>query len=187
MGSVTNALQTGNKASHRHNLVDGRVGNPLGFGGAGDSLAFLSRPLSGDGVVSERVEPPATPSVSSGVAGVMFRDSSAAGSKYAALFIGPDGKAQFSSRPVGADQNPPIGETAGAFFKLVRKGNEFFGYQSEDGVAWNLVCDSIVPLAKKGLGGFVAFQNNTPPARYDAAFTYTDSIVVPINLAGSVF
>jgi len=73
-------------------------------------------------------------------AGVMARGSNAPESWFAWSFVTAENGMSFQWRPTDGDRSYPDGSgIAGAapyYIKLVRQGNSFFGYRSEDGVTW---------------------------------------------------
>ena len=75
-----------------------------------------------------------------GKAGVMARGSNTPESWFAWSFVTVGNGTSFQWRPVDGDRSyPDCSGTAGAapyYVKLVRQGNSFFGYRSQDGITW---------------------------------------------------
>jgi hypothetical protein len=75
-------------------------------------------------------------------AGVMVRDTLAAGSRHASLFLTPSNGVSFQSRDTtgGISVSATVaGITAPSWVKLARSGDQFSAYRSPDGVTWTQV------------------------------------------------
>ncbi len=113
--------------------------------GSADNFEFAHRTWTGDGDLTAYVASIARPSDAAfAMAGVMFRESLAPGSRYAALVIGTDGKLKFRRRtqPDGATSSsgPATGTTyAPRWLKLSRRGSTFTAYTSTDARTWAVV------------------------------------------------
>jgi hypothetical protein len=73
-------------------------------------------------------------------AGIMIRESGAAGSRYAGVFITPDKGALFQRRTSSGGNTVSSsvnGVDTPAWIKLTRTGNTFRAYYSADGVSWS--------------------------------------------------
>jgi regulation of enolase protein 1 (concanavalin A-like superfamily) len=113
--------------------------------GTADELNFVSHPLVGDGSISAQINTMQTtdPSAKSGV---MIRESTAAGSRFADVFTLPGGNVYFQWRTStngGCGSAQVNGITAPVWVKVSRTGNSFAGYYSTDGVTWNQIGSSI--------------------------------------------
>jgi len=127
-----------------------------------DSFHFASRPLTGDGAIVARVaamqytDPWAK-------AGVMLRENDAAGSKYVFLGLTGQGGSVLQSRAQadtltasvdGPQAKPPH------WLKLVRNGNIFSGYVSEDGKDWTAAGSATNALNQKLSAGLALTAHN---------------------------
>ncbi len=129
-----------------------------------DGFQFAHTTIDGDGEIVARVismqftDPWAK-------AGVMFRESSAPGSKHVMMVVTAGGFSSYQWRPV-PDQwthntDGPT-TTLPYWVKLVRKGDTFGGYISADGTNWKHIDSIAVPLPKKlDVGLVVSAHNNT--------------------------
>ena len=127
-----------------------------------DSFRFVYQSLSGNGQILARIEsfqftdPWAK-------AGVMLRDTTAAGSKYAFVGFTGQGGSVFQSR-AAADSATASADGPDArlphWLKLVRNGDVFTGYTSADGQAWTPVGSATVAMGKKILFGLAVTAHN---------------------------
>jgi mono/diheme cytochrome c family protein/regulation of enolase protein 1 (concanavalin A-like superfamily) len=128
-----------------------------------DSFHYSSRPLTGDGQIVARMvsmlytDPWAK-------AGIMFRETAAAGAKYAFMgFTGQGGsvlqsRAQTDNGTLSTD-GPPA--KIPHWMKLVRTGDAFVGFISVDGKVWEPVGSIIIPMKKAiNVGLALASHNN---------------------------
>jgi hypothetical protein len=76
-------------------------------------------------------------------AGVMFRDSSAANAAYALVMLTPGNGVSFQYRRANGANAAAAGTVAGlvapVWVALIRSGNTFRAYYSQDGVSWSAV------------------------------------------------
>lgn len=115
-----------------------------------DSFHFASHALSGDGQILARVvsvqytDPWAK-------AGVMLRESNAAGARYVFMGVTGQGGSVLQSRAEtdngSASTDGPPAKTPG-WLKLTRIGNTFHGYVSPDGTNWTAAGTITLPLNK---------------------------------------
>lgn len=108
--------------------------------GARDEFRYAWKRLDGDGVIAVNIEDLA------GVhywtkAGVMIRESLDPASAYAAMFVIPDGVRAFQNRPANDNSDCLSAQNSSelklpSWMKLERKGDQFTGYQSGDGIKW---------------------------------------------------
>ncbi len=109
--------------------------------GAADEFHYVYQTLTGDGTITARVASQ-TNSNAWAKAGVMFRDTLAAGSMQADMIITPTSGSSFQWRATtggtsaGANSAGPV---APYWVRLVRSGNNFSAYRSADGAAWTQV------------------------------------------------
>jgi hypothetical protein len=107
-----------------------------------DHLRLVYKRLSGDGAIVAKVHG-LTNTWPWAKAGVMIRETLAAGSTHAMMIVTPDGRPAFQNRTTtggisySANGNP--GDVAfPQWVKLERRGNQFTAYHSNDGVTWTV-------------------------------------------------
>jgi endonuclease/exonuclease/phosphatase family metal-dependent hydrolase/regulation of enolase protein 1 (concanavalin A-like superfamily) len=113
--------------------------------GTADAFGFAHTALSGDGTVVARVVTESNVNAWT-KAGVMIRDTLAAGSRHAFMLVSPGNGIAFQRRLLtdGPSSSTAWSGAAPIWLKLTRSGNLFRAYKSTDGVAWTLVgSDSI--------------------------------------------
>jgi len=131
-----------------------------------DAFNYASESDTGDITVVARV---LTVENTSGwaKAGVMVRESTAAGAAYVGLYVTPSNGVSMQFRPAtGAtaiDLGRQAGPTAPYWVKLVRSGNTFTGFSSTDGNTWTQVAATNVTMASGVLAGLAdcAHANTT--------------------------
>ena len=99
-------------------------------------------------------------------AGVMIRESTAAGAAYAGIYITPGKGAsmQYRTATNASATNGPetIGLVAPYWVRLVRSGSTFTGYISSDGVTWTTLGTATVSMATSATEGLaVCAHDNT--------------------------
>ncbi|MBC8012077.1 MAG: HYR domain-containing protein [Burkholderiales bacterium] len=130
--------------ANRVMLVTG-TGGTSGTGASGDiwsgtseGFTFVSRPWSGDGVFTARVW--SFSATDTGAkAGLMFRETSATGAKNSVIYLTPGGSAIFQNKTStsgGVTTSTTTGRVLHEWIRLVRAGNTFTGFYSDDGVTW---------------------------------------------------
>jgi endonuclease/exonuclease/phosphatase family metal-dependent hydrolase len=125
--------------------------------GRADAFRFIYSKLSGDGSVVTQVT--SEEHVASWTkAGVMMRETLAAGSRQASMFVSP-GKGLAFQRRSGANSDSTHTSggsgTAPYFVKLQRRGNTFTAYKSVDGTNWKTVGSQKITMASKIYVGVV--------------------------------
>lgn len=170
--------------------------------GTADAFYFMRRSITGDADVITRVDALARPADAVfALAGVMFRESLAPGSRHAAVVITTQGKAKFRRRittggPTLSD-GPGMGSMfAPAWVKLSRRGNVFSAYLSTNGTTWIRVHTSqtvalpatvdvgIMALRSGGTGlARAAFSNVSVTTPLPAGWTSAD--IGAVGVAGS--
>jgi len=97
--------------------------------GSSDQFNLVSQTVSGDQTVIARVTS-LTNTNAAARAGVMFRDSTAANSKYACVFVTPTSGLRFSYRSTAGGSAVSSGPSGAApvWVKLVRSGSTYTGY-----------------------------------------------------------
>ena len=131
-----------------------------------DAFHFVHQRLTGDGDIVIRVEQLASPvGAAFAMAGVMFRESLAAGSRHASLVITSGGKAKFRRRLAENGDTRSDGPSAGTtpvprWLKLARRGHLFTAYLSADGIAWSAVhAGDRITMRDTVEVGFLALRN----------------------------
>ena len=108
--------------------------------GNGDDFFFVDQPLVGNGQIIARVVSVENTDAWA-KAGVMIRESLASGARNAAMIVSPGNGLAFQRRvKVGATKRTSGGNFSAPYWvSVVRSGNNFAGYRSQDGVTWTLV------------------------------------------------
>jgi len=116
------------------------AGSGADIWGGSDQLQYAYQPVSGDATIIARV---ASIQNTNGwaKAGVMIRETLDANAKNAMMAATPSNGLDFQRRRTtggGTNRNTVAG-AAPRWLKLVRSGNTFTGYQSNDGTTWTQV------------------------------------------------
>ena len=113
-----------------------------------DGFRYVYRAMTGDGTVTARVS--AVDYVDEWTkAGVMIRESLAAGSRHAFMAVTPGNGLAFQRRvtPDGiSDHTAGAAVTAPVWVRLTRTGDTVSGYSSADGTAWTFVGSDTVSM-----------------------------------------
>ena len=112
-----------------------------------DRLTFVNIPFSGEGVFITRVD--AIERGASVHAGLMVRESLSPGAKHVFASTSDDGALRFQFREsTGAARETVIGNGGAGdhWLKLVRAGNQFTMYHSDDGAEWSEVARQSVVM-----------------------------------------
>ncbi|MEO6237629.1 MAG: Ig-like domain-containing protein, partial [Vicinamibacterales bacterium] len=140
--------------------------------GTADQLHYAYRSWTGDGTLIARVA--SEQNVSTWVkAGVMIRQTLAAGSPHAFMLVSPAKGTAFQRRSAsGGTSASTSGPMAAAprWLKLTRSGDSFTAYDSADGVAWTLVGTDTIPMSTTVLVGLAVTSHNvgaTATATFD--------------------
>ena len=147
----------------RHSLeITGSGGSSSGgttgdmWTGNNDSFTYVSQPWSGDGIFTARLAS-FTSTDSSAKAGIILRETTNAGSRYSATYLLRKGDvwAQHKTATSGGTSNvnffsaSSTGRGIPEWIRLVRQGDSFTCYHSEDGATWITLGSSRINL----LGG----------------------------------
>lgn len=133
------------------------------LGGTADDFHFVYRAWTGDGVIVARVasveDTGATP-----MAGVMFRETLGADSRFACLVQRPTNLSFRRRTTIGGTPTTSTsgGDTPPTWVRLTRSGNSFTADRSEDGLAWAAVGGTVtVTMASALYVGLVCSSNET--------------------------
>jgi endonuclease/exonuclease/phosphatase family metal-dependent hydrolase len=142
--------------------------------GRADAFRFIYTTLTGDGTVVTQVA--SEQYVADWTkAGVMMRETLAAGSRHAAMFVSPGKGLAFQRRPAAnGDSSHTAGGSGRApyFVKLKRAGNIFTAYRSLDGSNWTTVGSETMTMASTIYVG-VAISSHVAGTLASATFAST--------------
>jgi hypothetical protein len=139
--------------------------------GSADSFHFMYQPMSGDGQLVARVAS-LTRTHDWAKAGVMIRETLAAGSRHASMFVTPAKGTAFQRRvATGGVSTTTAGVLVAPprWVKLVRTGATFAAFESADGAAWTLVGSETISMATDVYIG-LAVTSHTTAALATAVF-----------------
>jgi phosphatidylserine/phosphatidylglycerophosphate/cardiolipin synthase-like enzyme/regulation of enolase protein 1 (concanavalin A-like superfamily) len=152
--------------------------------GTADGMYFASQSMTGDGSLVARVDS-VKKIVTWSRAGLMVRESLAAGSSNAFMYLSAGTVSGFQRRrTTGASTFGTIVTSKSAapgWIRLDRAGNTFTGYISSDGVKWTYIGSDTVPMAATvyaGLGVTSASITGASPATFSNV-TFTAGTPVP--------
>jgi hypothetical protein len=180
------------------------TGSGADIGSTADAFHFAYRPFSGDGQIVARL-------VSQGntnpmaEAGVMIRETLAAGSRHAMMALTPANGAVFQRRgnPGGTTTAVPGPAVAAPhWLKLVRSGTTLTGYTSPDGVTWTAAGSGTVAMGSAVFVGLavashagaklstavfedVAVSPSAGPATTAMPAPWSEQDIGPVGVAGS--
>ncbi len=113
--------------------------------GVNDSFTYVSQPWSGDGVFTARVASFTSTDVSA-KAGIIFRETTSAGSRYSAVYLirNNGGSVHFQHKTATSGSTSNVNFFNGSvtnrgipeWIRLVRQGDAFGTFYSSDGVTW---------------------------------------------------
>jgi regulation of enolase protein 1 (concanavalin A-like superfamily) len=126
--------------------------------GTADQFQYVSQPLNGDGTITVRAtdqdntDPWAK-------AGIMIKQSAAAGSPYVAVMVTPGNDAHmqygFNTEVASTSYRFPD-----AWLRLKRTGNLFTGYTSADGITWTQFGTATVAISATATAGMFVSSHN---------------------------
>ncbi len=129
--------------------------------GTSDTFQYVYQPLSGDGEIVAHVAG-ITNTSPFAKAGLMWRETTSAGSAHVIIDLRPTGDIEFMSRATnGGDTSYIAGATQATWLKLTRTGSTITGYVSVDGTNWNLVGTATTSMATSALVGLAVTSQNT--------------------------
>jgi regulation of enolase protein 1 (concanavalin A-like superfamily) len=129
---------------------------------ASDAFHYAFKPINGDGqIVAHVASMQYTDPWSKG--GIMFRENTSVGAKYAFVGFAGQGGSLFQSRQATdtstMSNDGPASKVPG-WLKLVRTGNTFQGFVSTNGVIWQPAGNVTIPMAKTALVGLALTAHN---------------------------
>ncbi|HEU6448038.1 MAG TPA: hypothetical protein VFV23_06355 [Verrucomicrobiae bacterium] len=140
-------------------------GEGFDIGSGSDTLNFAYMTMTNNGTFIAHLSDEQFGGSADDKVGIMFRESTNANSKIAAVLIdGAQGKARFPTRSsTGGNMNWIDGPAASApeWFKLQRNGNTFTGYVSDDGAAWTAIGTNTFTMNSVLLAGFAVCSRNS--------------------------
>jgi hypothetical protein len=128
-----------------------------------DAFRYVYQPLSGDGQIVARVTAIQNTNANA-KAGVMLRETTAAGSAHVILDVKPGGGIEFMTRPTtGATTTFLAGGTQAvpAWLKLARSGSTVTASVSANGTAWTVIGSTQVSIASSALVGLAVTSHDT--------------------------
>ncbi|MFF2889139.1 endo-1,4-beta-xylanase [Paenibacillus sp. NPDC057967] len=142
--------------------------------GESDSLHYIYQSLEGDGSISARVH--SMVQVSEWAkAGVMFRESLAENAKHADMMMTPNvATFQYRNLTGGSTADATRDANLPKWVKIVRSGDLFIGFISDNGTEWTKVSEREIEMADKVLAG-LALSN---PGSSDGNQTIIDRVEV---------
>lgn len=129
-----------------------------------DGFRFVYRTLSGNGEVIARVAGVQNTNAWA-KAGVMIRETLAANSKHASMFLTPGNGLAFQWRSAtgGASTHTAGGAAAAPYWvRMVRSGSTFTAYKSTNGTTWTSVGSSTITMASSVYVGLAVTSHNNP-------------------------
>ena len=162
------------------NYVNGTFtiqGAGANIGGAADAFHFVHQPSSGD--CSSTIRVTSVPNTGSNAkAGVMIRESTAAGAMEAGVWVTPTGGIVFTSRNStngSTSVATASGLTAPYWVRITRTGNKFAAYRSANGTNWtklgNTKTINMSTSARIGMGVCSGTSGALNTATMDSATT----------------
>jgi hypothetical protein len=125
------------------------TGSGADIWGTADAFRFVSQPLDGDGEIVARVA--SIQNVEAWTkAGVMMRETTAAGSAHATMFASWQKGTAFQRRPATGNASVStagVNTAAPYWVKMTRVGNVFTAFTSPDGLVWTQVGTETIPMA----------------------------------------
>jgi hypothetical protein len=134
-----------------------------------DAFRFDETSLTGNGTIIARVDS-ITDANAWAKAGLMIRSSLASNASEVSMLISPNQASSYETRSSTGATTTDTLANAQAWEKLVRSGNIFTGYVSNDGIIWTEVGSSTVDMGNTVLIG-LAVTSHTTSARETAVFS----------------
>ncbi|MBX2928198.1 MAG: T9SS type A sorting domain-containing protein [Saprospiraceae bacterium] len=148
-----------------------------------DATAFAQRTLCGDGSITAEVTDISGTAL--GWAGVIMRESNAAGAKKAQLMtnLSSLSRREFRTTTNGAANPQQFPSQSRYWLRIVRAGNQFSMYVSANGAAWYFVGAQNIPMNSCIQMGLVAtnYTSNSTVTATFANVSFTGSNVPPLT------
>jgi autotransporter-associated beta strand protein len=157
IGTVANA-----GASYYSNAVASVHGSGADIWNAADQFRYTYKPVSGNCSITARVTAVGNTDVWA-KAGVMIRETLAAGSKHASLYVTPGSGISFQWRTTtgaNAASTTIAGLTAPYWVRVVRSGNTFTTYRSANGTTWTTIGSQTISMASAVYIGLPVCSHN---------------------------
>jgi len=157
------------------------VGSGSDIWNAADSFRYVYMPVSGDCTITARVLTVQNTDAWA-KAGVMMRETLAAGSTTAMVLVTPGNGVSFESRTitgVSATQSSTGGLVAPYWVRLVRSGNVFTGYRSPNGTTWTSTGSVTIAMA---LNAYLGLPVTGHSSSVSCTATY-DNVSVSMTVA----
>jgi hypothetical protein len=163
------------------------LGTGRGLLYGGDNFNFLSQPFSGNVCITARLE--TQEQVMGGsFAGVMIRESQDVNSRFVMLGLYPQFGLQSSFRvsptaPIQSITHDVYGKNAPRWLRVVRSGNLFTTYTSQDGIVWQDTLYRLTVQMDPAVAVGLAASSGSTSETMDSRFS---SVIVSINPPTSV-
>lgn len=131
--------------------------------GTADEFHFVRQSMSGACQITARVATQGTQGGTYPKAGVMIRETTTGGSKFAQVIVQSNGnRFQYRTSTDGTAANSGVNDTAVAplWVRLKREGNLFTAYRSANGTAWTLVASQSITMNSSVLVGLCVSSNS---------------------------
>jgi len=131
--------------------------------GTADSFHFMSQSIGGDGQIVARVASLQNTNTYA-KAGIMWRETLAAGSSHVILDVRPNGSIEFMSRSSAGGSTTFIAGTTRTFpvwLKLTRSGSAIAGWVSADGATWAPVGTAAITMTAAANVGVAVTSHTT--------------------------
>jgi hypothetical protein len=147
-------------------------GEGAGLTGTADGFLYMYQWMSSDGEIRAHLTDVSNGAPAGAVAGVMIRETTAAGSAHHFIGRRNDGVFVWIRRnATGRSTSLATGGTAGlpCWVRLVRTGTTITAYQSSDGAAWTRINNAKISMATQVTAG-LAVSSSLPGSLFGAAF-----------------
>ena len=159
------------------------VGAGADIWGTADQFQFVYQPVNGDADVIVRINS-ITYADQWSKAGLMIRESLAAGARHATTFVSAGKGYAFQRRPdAGGTSVSTAGGsgTAPGWLRLQRVGTIFTSYRSADGQNWTLIGSDSIPMATSVYVGMAVTSHNTTTATTVVADSFSVKQPTPVT------
>jgi hypothetical protein len=167
------------------------LGSGDDIGTTSDEFHYAYQPLTGDGEIIARIRNiGGSDPLAKG--GVMMRESLQPGSKNALAFLSPNQQSSFQSRNAengntNASLSSPISTGFPFWVKLVRAGNIFTGYRSQNGQNWVQISSKSLQMPATIYAGLASTSRDNSglnPAIFDSVQVIAAGSPLPLTISG---